>query len=136
MIGVESDYAHDGDKSIWQGIEAGFLTAFVIEIILKLIGFGSLFFTDGWNIFDFGIVGISVVELVMTLILGKGSSGLSSFRMLRIFRIVRVINFVARLNLLVQENMPQRDKIDHMHDAKSTRVLTLITRMVTSFRPF
>lgn len=103
LIGVESDYAEDSDKSIWVGIEAFFLTAFVTEIILKLIGFGLLFFTDGWNIFDFSIVGISVVELVMTTVLQQGSSGLSSFRMFRIFRIVRVINFVARLNLLVQE---------------------------------
>ena len=102
LIGIESDHANENDATIWQAIEAFFLTAFVVEIIFKLVGFGYLFFTDSWNVFDFVIVGISVVELIMTVFLSNSSSGLSSFRMLRIFRIVRVISFVARLNLLVQ----------------------------------
>jgi len=75
---------------------------FTVEICFKLLGFGWLFWTDGWNLIDFVIVAISLVEVAMMWFVGQSSSGLSSFRMLRIFRIVRVIGFVARLNLLVQ----------------------------------
>jgi len=100
LIGVQAD--HGENVEFWQIVEFCFLVAFVVELGSKLAGFGYLFFTDGWNIFDFSIVAFSVAELVLAMGMGQSSSGLSSFRLLRIFRIVRVIGFVARLNLLVQ----------------------------------
>ena len=57
------------------------LAIFVIEIFLKLIAYRSRFFRQGWNIFDFLIVMIS---------LAPGSEGLSVLRALRILRLLRV----------------------------------------------
>ena len=47
--------------TLLQTIDKIALAIFVIEILLKLYGRGFGFFKDGWNIFDFIIVGIALV---------------------------------------------------------------------------
>lgn len=37
------------------------LAIFVVEIALKLLAYRHRFFTSGWNIFDFAIVGIALI---------------------------------------------------------------------------
>ena len=69
------------------------LTIFVVEIILKLIAYGGRFFRNGWNLFDFVIVGIALVP---------GSAGLSVLRALRILRVLRVISVAPRLRRVVE----------------------------------
>ncbi|MEM6658598.1 MAG: ion transporter, partial [Pseudomonadota bacterium] len=59
------------------------LAIFVAEIGAKLVASGRRFFTSGWNIFDFVIVGIALVP---------GEAGLSVLRALRILRVLRVIS--------------------------------------------
>jgi voltage-gated sodium channel len=61
------------------------LTIFVIEIILKLLAHGSQFFRDGWNVFDFIIVGIALIPSAGAL------SVLRTFRILRVFRLMSVV---------------------------------------------
>ncbi|WP_299372310.1 ion transporter [uncultured Tateyamaria sp.] len=69
------------------------LTIFVAEIILKLIAYGGRFFRNGWNLFDFVIVGIALIP---------GSAGLSVLRALRILRVLRVISVAPRLRRVVE----------------------------------
>lgn len=69
------------------------LTVFVIELVTKLIAYRGRFFRDGWNIFDFVIVGIS---------LAPGSQTLSVLRALRILRVLRVISVAPRLRRVVE----------------------------------
>jgi len=69
------------------------LAIFVVEIALKLIAHGWRFFTRAWNIFDFLIVGISLVP---------ASDGLSVLRALRILRLLRVISVSPRLRRVVE----------------------------------
>jgi len=69
------------------------LGIFVVELILKFIAYRLSFFKNGWNIFDFVIVGIS---------LAPGSGGLSVLRALRILRLLRVISVAPSLRRVVE----------------------------------
>ncbi|MDX2483520.1 MAG: ion transporter [Pseudodonghicola sp.] len=69
------------------------LAIFVVEIALKMVAQGWRFFVYGWNLFDFFIVGISLVP---------GAQGLSVLRALRILRVLRVISVAPRLRRVVE----------------------------------
>ena len=69
------------------------LCIFVIEIILKLFAHGFRFFRNAWNVFDFLIVGVSLVP---------AAQGLSVLRALRILRVLRVISATPRLRRVVE----------------------------------
>lgn len=68
------------------------LTIFVIEIALKLFAARLRFFRDGWNIFDFIIVGIALVP---------AAGPLSVLRALRILRVLRLLSVVPSLRKVV-----------------------------------
>ena len=69
------------------------LSIFVIELAAKLFAKGPRFFRSGWNIFDFAIVGVSLIP---------GNGGLSVLRALRILRVLRVISVVPSLRRVVE----------------------------------
>ncbi|WZK89248.1 ion transporter [Aliisedimentitalea scapharcae] len=69
------------------------LAIFVIEILLKLVAYRVRFFFNGWNLFDFVIVGIALVP---------AAQGLSVLRALRILRVLRVISVAPRLRRVVE----------------------------------
>ncbi|GLP87193.1 ion transporter [Tritonibacter mobilis] len=69
------------------------LIIFVLEIAAKLIVRRLRFFVNGWNIFDFLIVGIALVP---------GAQGFSVLRALRILRVLRVISVAPRLRRVVE----------------------------------
>ncbi len=69
------------------------LAIFVVEILAKLVARGGRFFTNGWNLFDFVIVGVALMP---------GTQGLSVLRALRILRVLRVISVAPRLRRVVE----------------------------------
>jgi len=69
------------------------LTIFVAEIAAKMFARGGRFFRDGWNVFDFVIVAVS---------LAPAGQGLSALRALRILRVLRVISAAPRLRRVVE----------------------------------
>ncbi|QFT91306.1 Ion transport protein [Roseovarius sp. THAF9] len=69
------------------------LAIFVVEIALKLFARGTAFFRNGWNVFDFVIVGISLIP---------STQGLSVLRALRILRLLRVLSVTPSLRRVVE----------------------------------
>lgn len=69
------------------------LGVFTLEIVLKIYAFDIRFFKNGWNIFDFLIVGIALLP---------SGNGLSILRTLRIFRSFRLLKTVPRLRFIVE----------------------------------
>lgn len=67
------------------------LGIFVVELTAKIIARGTRFFRDGWNIFDFVIVGIALVPFA------QGLSVLRAMRILRLFRVVSVAPTLRRV---------------------------------------
>ena len=66
------------------------LAIFVVELVLKLLVYRLRFFCDGWNIFDFGIVAVSLVPAAQSL------------PVLRSLRILRVVSVAPRLRRVVE----------------------------------
>ncbi|MFN7224174.1 MAG: ion transporter [Paracoccaceae bacterium] len=69
------------------------LAIFVAEIAAKLFAQGLRYFKNGWNLFDFVIVGVALVP---------AGQGLSVLRALRILRVLRVISAAPRLRRVVE----------------------------------
>lgn len=69
------------------------LTVFVIEILGKLLYRNWRFFLDGWNVFDFIIVGIALVP---------ASGPLAVLRSLRILRTMRLLSVIPSMRRVVQ----------------------------------
>ncbi|CUH51592.1 ion transporter [Shimia marina] len=69
------------------------LAVFVFEIIAKLYVQRGRFFSDGWNIFDFVIVGIALVP---------AAQGLAVLRALRILRLLRVVSVAPSLRRVIE----------------------------------
>lgn len=62
-------------------------------MLAKLFAYRLRFFRDGWNIFDFVIVGVSLVP---------AAQGFSALRALRILRVLRLVSAAPRLRRVVE----------------------------------
>ncbi|MEK9725169.1 MAG: ion transporter [Rhodospirillaceae bacterium] len=69
------------------------LTIFVLEIAAKLFAYRAGFFRNGWNVFDFVVVGIALVPAAGPLYI---------LRALRILRVLRLISVVPQMRRVVQ----------------------------------
>ncbi|MDE2791874.1 MAG: ion transporter [Paracoccaceae bacterium] len=77
-------------------LDDALLTIFVIELLAKLFAFGWRYFTNGWNVFDFVIVGIA---------LAPASGDLAVLRALRILRVLRLVAIVPSMRKVVMALM-------------------------------
>ncbi|HEX6194732.1 MAG TPA: ion transporter [Jiangellaceae bacterium] len=97
ILGIQTSAAAQAEAGSFLNVANNVIVAiFVVEITLKLIAFGPRFFGSGWNVFDFVIVGISLVPT---------AGPLSIMRTLRILRVLRLLSTVQRLRVLVESLM-------------------------------
>ena len=68
------------------------ITVYTIEIILRIYAHRLEFFKDGWSIFDFLIVGVSLIP---------ASAGFEIFRILRVLRLLRLVTVVPQMRKVV-----------------------------------
>jgi hypothetical protein len=72
---------------------------FLVELLIKLIGFGpTVYFKNSWNILDFLIVIVSLVDFVLTVATKSGVN--NSVQVVRIFRIARILKLLRRFKVL------------------------------------
>ncbi len=69
------------------------LTIFTIELLAKIAVYKLRFFKDGWNIFDFLIVAVSLIP---------ASGPFSVLRAFRIFRTLRLLSIVPSMKRIIQ----------------------------------
>lgn len=69
------------------------LAVFTVEVGARLVAHGPRFFRDPWNVFDFAIVGLSLLPT---------TDSLTVLRALRILRALRLISAVPRMRAVVQ----------------------------------
>jgi voltage-gated sodium channel len=94
ILGLETSYeimAVAGPLIL--ALDAACLAIFVVEIGLKIFAQRLSFFRSGWNVFDFVIVGISLVP---------GAGAFTVLRALRILRLLRVISVTPSLRRVVE----------------------------------
>ncbi|XP_065082693.1 sodium channel protein para isoform X13 [Ochlerotatus camptorhynchus] len=91
---------HDMDPDMERALKSGnyfFTATFAIEATMKLIAMSpKYYFQEGWNIFDFIIVALSLLELGL-----EGVQGLSVLRSFRLLRVFKLAKSWPTLNLLI-----------------------------------
>ncbi|XP_058166586.1 sodium channel protein para isoform X11 [Anopheles ziemanni] len=91
---------HDMDPDMEKALKSGnyfFTATFAIEASMKLIAMSpKYYFQEGWNIFDFIIVALSLLELGL-----EGVQGLSVLRSFRLLRVFKLAKSWPTLNLLI-----------------------------------
>uniref|UniRef100_A0A8C6XNJ8 Sodium channel protein n=1 Tax=Naja naja TaxID=35670 RepID=A0A8C6XNJ8_NAJNA len=91
---VETDDQSQTKINILTQINLIFIVIFTSECFLKMIALRYHFFTNGWNIFDFIVVILSIVGLVLSDIIEKYFVSPTLFRVIRLARIGRVLRLI------------------------------------------
>ena len=87
----------------------GCTVLFIFEAVVKILGLGpKLYFSSAWNLFDFGIVLLAIVELLLTWVATTGAEAnptairaLRMARLVRVLRTLRVVRMARGLRLLL-----------------------------------
>ncbi|XP_036409073.1 sodium channel protein type 4 subunit alpha B [Megalops cyprinoides] len=91
---VETDDQSKEKEDILYLINLVFIVIFTTECVLKLLALRQYFFTVGWNIFDFVVVILSIVGIMLADIIEKYFVSPTLFRVIRLARIGRVLRLI------------------------------------------
>lgn len=93
VLGLEtSDAIMAEHAGLLNLIDRTILGLFVVELTAKLFAFRLSFFRKGWNVFDFIIIGISLIPAV---------GPLAMLRTLRILRVMRLVSVVPKMRRVI-----------------------------------
>ena len=87
-------------EDLYYAIDWVFTSVFLTELSLKLLGYYEYFFLDAWNVYDFIIITIALLESVIVS-LELNADVARTLRLLRAFRLFRVVGVFQALNKLV-----------------------------------
>ncbi len=92
-MGLETSKSIMADFGIYLHLFDVFvISIFTVEIVLRIYVNRLSFFKDGWSLFDFFIVGISLVP---------SSAGFEILRVLRVLRLFRLITVIPQMRKIV-----------------------------------
>ncbi|XP_041848219.1 sodium channel protein type 1 subunit alpha-like [Melanotaenia boesemani] len=91
---VETDEQSERMESILNKINLVFIVIFTTECLIKLFALRCYFFTVAWNIFDFVVIILSIVGIVLADIIEKYFVSPTLFRVIRLARIGRVLRLI------------------------------------------
>ncbi|XP_068604538.1 sodium channel protein type 5 subunit alpha-like [Brachionichthys hirsutus] len=91
---VETDEQSARTESILNKINLVFIVVFTAECLVKIVALRCYFFTIPWNIFDFVVIILSIVGIVLADIIEKYFVSPTLFRVIRLARIGRVLRLI------------------------------------------
>nr|XP_061799733.1 sodium channel protein type 2 subunit alpha-like [Nerophis lumbriciformis] len=91
---VETDEQSEKKKEILSWINGIFICVFTGECLLKMIALRQYFFTNGWNVFDFIVVVLSIIGMSLSELIEKYFVSPTLFRVIRLARIGRVLRLI------------------------------------------
>jgi len=92
VLGIETaEGLSETAMNVLQWIDQLCLAIFVVELSMKFLVYRLSFFKQGWNVFDFLIVAVSLVPATGEL------SILRSFRILRVLRLITAVDSIRRV---------------------------------------
>ncbi|KAL6065360.1 hypothetical protein STEG23_005990 [Scotinomys teguina] len=93
---VETDDQHEEKTKILGKINQFFVAVFTGECVMKMFALRQYYFTNGWNVFDFIVVILSIGSLVFSAILKSLENFFSPtlFRVIRLARIGRILRLI------------------------------------------
>lgn len=109
LLIVETDAtSEDGDAPAWV-IIANYvlLGVYVTELTVRFFAYHLQFFSDGWNVMDFLIIGFDIILVFLDLILGNMPriSVCRAFRLVRICRAFKALSMFPELDALLRSFM-------------------------------
>lgn len=87
------------------GIDQCINYIFVIEVLLRILGSGKNFFKNGWNVFDFIVIGGSMISF---------NPAFSAFRTLRILRLTEIMSLSKHMRIIVKALVSTVPGVLHM----------------------
>ena len=110
ILGLETTPTLAKEYSTWfELIHQIILAIFILEAILKMSAEAPLikrYFNDGWNIFDFSIILLSLIPIT-------GEFALLA-RLVRLMRVLRLISTIPRLRLIVETLLRSIPSMGHI----------------------
>ncbi|XP_056649953.1 sodium channel protein type 9 subunit alpha-like [Monodelphis domestica] len=97
---VETDTQDTYKRNILYQINLVFIGLFAGECLLKLIGLRLYYFTIGWNIFDFVVIHLSIMVVLLPHLTVKYLLTYSQVQVIRLIRCGRVLNFIKGTKVL------------------------------------
>lgn len=91
---LETDEQSPRMDYILNNINLAFSVIFTTECVIKIFALRCYFFTISWNIFDFVVVILSIVGIVLADIIEKYFVSPTLFRVIRLARIGRVLRLI------------------------------------------
>ncbi|KAM7401215.1 hypothetical protein PAMA_005416 [Pampus argenteus] len=91
---VETDEQSEPKETVLNKINLVFIVIFTTECLIKIIALRCYFFTVAWNIFDFVVIILSIVGIVLADIIEKYFVSPTLFRVIRLARIGRVLRLI------------------------------------------
>ena len=86
-----------GVESLLNTLDGVFLGIFVVELAIRITSYGRRpqdFFRDGWNVFDFTVIGLAFLPGVR--------DNVTLLRLARLLRVVRVVSVMPDLRILLR----------------------------------
>uniref|UniRef100_A0AAR2JA96 Sodium channel protein n=1 Tax=Pygocentrus nattereri TaxID=42514 RepID=A0AAR2JA96_PYGNA len=91
---VETDEQSEDMETILYYINFVFIVMFTGECVLKIIALRQYYFSVGWNIFDFIVVILSILGIMLADLIEKYFVSPTLFRVIRLARIGRVLRLI------------------------------------------
>ncbi|KAM7378876.1 hypothetical protein PAMP_004470 [Pampus punctatissimus] len=91
---VETDEQSEPKETVLNKINMVFIVIFTTECLIKIFALRCYFFTVAWNIFDFVVIILSIVGIVLADIIEKYFVSPTLFRVIRLARIGRVLRLI------------------------------------------
>ncbi|XP_044073556.1 sodium channel, voltage-gated, type I-like, alpha isoform X2 [Siniperca chuatsi] len=91
---VETADQSQEKENVLYWINVVFICIFTGECLLKMISLRQYYFTNGWNIFDFIVVILSIIGMSISELIEKYFVSPTLFRVIRLARIGRVLRLI------------------------------------------
>ncbi|XP_037547149.1 sodium channel protein type 4 subunit alpha A isoform X1 [Nematolebias whitei] len=91
---VETDDQSPEKEDFLFKVNVAFIVVFTGECVLKLFALRQYFFTNGWNIFDFIVVILSIAGTMLSDLIEKYFVSPTLFRVIRLARIGRILRII------------------------------------------
>ncbi|XP_077481850.1 sodium channel protein type 4 subunit alpha A [Stigmatopora argus] len=91
---VETDNQSAEKEDFLFKVNLAFIVVFTTECLLKLFALRQYFFTNGWNIFDFIVVILSIAGTMLSDVIEKYFVSPTLFRVIRLARIGRILRLI------------------------------------------
>ncbi|XP_008296479.1 sodium channel protein type 4 subunit alpha A [Stegastes partitus] len=91
---VETDNQSAEKEDFLFKVNVAFIVVFTGECVLKLFALRQYFFTNGWNVFDFIVVILSIAGTMLSDLIEKYFVSPTLFRVIRLARIGRILRLI------------------------------------------